>query len=1185
MSSDNEASEAVISKRASGRIRKQPDPYVSSPLASSAKRKRTNAVDDDRQMPDDYESEETEEEADEEPDEEEIRETKKRARKLKNAAPKSSAPKKPAQKKAKVGSAPLPFRGAAVTKRKTSRPAKKVNLADAEGADGLFAEVFASGNTLQDVAGQWLRRFHDHESSALAEVVNFVLRCAGSEGEVTDHDIEDPDGVTNKLDDLREEYQASNPTDYPLILKGKIATTFKDGVTGFFHALIKAMAVDGVLYDNPVLMENVQIWISTMSSAPNRSFRHTATVVSLWIVTALCEVARENVENIAVAQRQAETEKKKTNVNKARVKQIEQAAKEKTQALETIEPQLKDWFDVVFIHRYRDVDPVIRRDCMVALGDWVVTMPDMFFDGQHLRYLGWVLSDTSPATRGEVLKQLHRFYKSQDMMGGLKTFTEKFRPRMVEIATTDAETNVRVSGIELLNLLRENGLLEPDDIDAVGRLVFDADLKVRKAVAGFFAENINDLYTSKVDDIGGHDNLEEALPEADEDNFEAPRLEWLKVKSLAELLQSYDVDEALPSQVERSRADGSLSLHLGMGDSRFTLAADVLYEKVEEIREWQMLAGYLLFDHSTGRANGVSDDPLSQLKHESVLTEKEEATLIEVLHASVKHHLTEIAGKISAPKSKLTKRQKEQLEEEQEESARHLSNLIPKLLRKFGDVPSTAAAVLRVEAVLSLPALKNLRQDSATYGALLDDVRKQFMSHGTDEVLAPASDAILRAKSYGDLDDVTEEKVAALWEDVVNNLAELLNPKTITVRGAASFEELTALSNNILRILRLSNVWDCVPSLEDGTVAATTDASGADYQGAIDYIVALVQRAMPPASGPAPDPDDARLEDEIAARAAEAALFYVRWKLKNVIAAVTTSTSGVPPDELDALATRRDTYVANLEYALESRKASDEVSASLAGCVLDLYSSAMTLRDLRAKPGVSDDYTVLAMDMTPELQKQVLSVFAATEKNYAKLSGKRLEDATAGGEVDEDARNEDPMSDPESEDEDEDEPTQTQTQASQQRRETKLVNMLFAEQRLCALAGKIIHALIAGAMDYDVVRKRLERNKARLGHNFKEVLAYLDIEDMQKKKSQSRAKAKKPAINGGKGKAKADPKSNAIVADDEVEDEIEDPEAEDKEALRRRGLVDDDEREPEPEEAEEGGAQVEREDEESVLGD
>ncbi|TKA76710.1 hypothetical protein B0A55_03932 [Friedmanniomyces simplex] len=1176
---------SAVNKRASGRARKQPEAYASSPFTSSSKRKRDEtddvAADGDREMPGDYVSDDEEvEEGEDEPAEEELREQKRNARK-----PKTTEPTKPAQKKAKVNGASLPIRAATGGARKRApKKGRAANAADAEAAGGLYAEVFASGAAQEDIVGNWLRRFDTNDSGALTEIVNFVLRCAGCEGEVLEHDIEDPDGATNKLDDLRDEYQASNPTDYPLIAKGKAAGSFKQGMIGFFQSLVRAMAIKGVLYDTPMLMENVQTWVSTMSSAPNRSFRHTATVISLSIITALCGVARENSEDSARLQRQAETEKKKSRVNKDRVKSIEQNAKEKARALETIEPMMKDWFDVVFIHRYRDVDPIIRRDCVAALGDWITTMPDMFFDGQHLRYLGWVLSDTASTTRGEVIKQLHRVYKNKDLLGGLKTFTEKFRPRLVEVATTDAEINVRVSGIELLDLLRENGLLEPDDIDAVGRMIFDSDARVRKTVAAFFAENVNDLYGSKIDDLGGLESLEESLPETGDDNNDTPRLEWLKYKSLAEMLGSYDADDNLPSQIERSKSDGGLTLHLSGGDSRFTLAGDVLYEKVKEIKDWQALAGYLLFDLSDSGTNGVTDDALSQLKHETVLSEKEEAILLEVLNASSKRTLSGLAEQLKAPKTKLTARQKERLEEEQEEAARHLASLVPKLLKKFGDVPGTAAAVLRVESVLSLPSLRDMQQDSVTYAALLDDVRKQFMSHGTDEVLAPASNAILHAKLYGELDDMTEEKVTALWEDVISNLSELLTPATVTVRGASQFEELTALSSNLLRIVRLSSVSDCIPSFEDGSVTPASDAGEEEYHSVIDYIIALVQRAKP-ARGPAPDADEAALEDEVAARAADAALFYLRWKVKAIISAVTASNGAdVSMDELEALATRRDNYVTNLQSALEARKPGEEVSLVLASSLLEMYTSAAILRDLKPRPGMSDDYTALVMGFTPELQTLIMRVFTACEKNFAKLSGKKLEDAQV--DQDADAVDDDPMSDPESDDGD-DEPTQTQTQASQQRKEAKVLNTLLAEQKLCALTGKIIHALFADVMEDGPVHARLERNKTRLGPNFKEVVAYLNLDAAQKKgKAKSKVKSKgKPAVNGTTGrKGKAHPKSNAIVADDEVDDEIEDVDADDgEEALRRRELVDDDEPEPEQEEAEAvDGAHAE---EESVMGD
>ncbi|KAK0947093.1 cohesin complex subunit [Friedmanniomyces endolithicus] len=1187
---------SAVNKRASGRLRKQPEAHTSSPFSSSSKRKRDETdevnAEGDREMPDDYESDDEEvEEEDGEPAEEELREQKKKARRAKPAAS-----KRPTQKKTKVNGASLPYRSATegAQKRATKKGSAR-SAANAEAVGGLYAEVFGGSEAQDDVVGNWLKRFDADETVALAEIVNFILRCTGCEGEVSQHDIEDPDGMTNKLDDLRDEYQASNPTDYPLIAKGKAAGIFKQSLVGFFRSLVKAMAIKGVLYDNPILMENVQMWISTMSSAPDRSFRHTATLMALTIMTALCGVAREISEDSAKLSRQAETEKKKARVNQDRVKSIERNAKEKMRALETIEPMLKDWFDVVFIHRYRDVDPIIRRDCVAALGDLIVTMPDMFFDGQHLRYLGWVLSDTASTTRGEVIKQLHRVYKNKDLLGGLKTFTEKFRPRLVEVATTDAEISVRVSGIELLDQLRDSGLLEPDDVDAVGRMIFDSDARIRKTVAGFFAENVNDLSSSKIDDLGGLESLEESLPEAGDENNDTPRLEWLKYKSLAEMLGSYDADDNLPSQIERSKGDGGLALHLGSGDSRFSLAADALYEKLKEIKDWQALAGFLLLDNSDRNTNGVADDALLQFKSETVLAEKEEAILLEVLNASAKRALSGLAEQLKAPKTKLTARQREHLEEEQEEAARHLAGLVPKLLKKFGDVPSTAAAVLRVESVLSLPSLRDVPQDSAAYAARLDDVRKHFMSHGTDEVLAPASNAILHAKSYGELEDMTEEKIAALWEDVVSNLSELLNPATVAVRGALPYEELTALSNNLLRIVRLSSVSDCTPSLEDSSVTAAGGAGGEDYHGAIDYIIALIQRANP-ASGPTPDADEAALEDEIAARAAEAALTYLRWKIKAIISAVTTPNGpGVSMDDLELLATRRDAYVTNLQSALEARKPSEGVSLVLASSLLEMYTSAAILRDVKPRPGMSDDYTALVMAFTAELQTLILRVFAASEKGFAKLGGKKLEAGQLAREEEAEAVDDDPMSDPESEDEDDDEQTQTQTQTQTKlshRQEAKILATLLAEQKLCALTGKIIHALFADVLDAVPVRERLERNKSRLGPNFKEVVAYLDLEAAQKKEKKGKGRLRavgkgkdKGAVVNGKGKGKVHPKSNAMMAEEEeVEDEIED-EGDDEEALRRRGLVDDDDELGPEREVDEAAVDGAHADEESVMGD
>jgi len=48
----------------------------------------------------------------------------------------------------------------------------------------------------------------------------------------------------------------------------------------------------------------------------------------------------------------------------------------------------------VFVHRHRDAEPAIRSECIKALGMWMKMHPQRFLEGNHLRYIGWVLTDT-----------------------------------------------------------------------------------------------------------------------------------------------------------------------------------------------------------------------------------------------------------------------------------------------------------------------------------------------------------------------------------------------------------------------------------------------------------------------------------------------------------------------------------------------------------------------------------------------------------------------------------------------------------------------------------------------------------------------------------------------------------------------------------------------------------------------
>ena len=69
------------------------------------------------------------------------------------------------------------------------------------------ADVFASGDRLEDVAASWTARFKEHEARAAAEIVNLVLRAAGCDLRINEDDIADPDNAPSRVAEIQEEFQ------------------------------------------------------------------------------------------------------------------------------------------------------------------------------------------------------------------------------------------------------------------------------------------------------------------------------------------------------------------------------------------------------------------------------------------------------------------------------------------------------------------------------------------------------------------------------------------------------------------------------------------------------------------------------------------------------------------------------------------------------------------------------------------------------------------------------------------------------------------------------------------------------------------------------------------------------------------------------------------------------------------
>ena len=973
-----------------------------------------------------------------------------------------------------------------------------------------------------------MSRYEQHQANAMCDLINFVLKCTGCDLQVDLHDIEDPDNASNKLTDLQDEYHSLKITDYPLISRTKKNVSFRATMTGFFHALISTAHAAGVLYSDEALIENIQVWVTSMSSSAIRPFRHTATVISLSICNTMCSLAAELAENVARMMRQKASEQKKKTVNKARVADLEAKIAEGERKRVAAVNIVNDIYDTIYVNRYRDVDPKIRVECVAALGTWITTLPDTFFSGQYLRYLGWVLSDTSAPTRAEVIKQLCRMFKNKENASRLRAFTERFRPRLVEMATRDAEPNIRAATVELLDMIRGTGLLEPDDIDVIGKLIFDSELRVRKAVAKFFGESINDLFESAVEDLGGAESLEEVLGEEVEGDYEAPRLAWLKLACLAEVLQSYD-DSDDDQRVSQQMVVVE-SLEAGDGESRFSLAAQAIYQGVPEVQDWRVIAGYLLCDLSSLPTNVT--DAERAFKERCQLNEDQEALLLHVLNTAVRSRLGQAKESGTDKKGKKSKTRVQESHDTQESTAIHLAQILPLLLRKFGSEPATASAVLRLEHVLNLGIFQELRQDATNYSELLDDIKRQFLEHVDQTVLAEASSSLLHARSFEGLEEITERKLRDVWHDTIRRLRSVqLQPDTE--------DYLTNVCPTVRRIANLASISDCVSHLHWTPPSDPKMGSlpVGDTHSILLTILETYQVNEGFGSNRGGEPEEV---SELIVNAIKALLFYYMWHVRSLQAAVENST---PLPDVE----KGDEFRSALVAIMESRLGSDPVRFAAAGTYLDLYTLFATFRNIDyIDNNASDepfDIKSLAEHIPLSTQSLVLSIYTAAEKHFARKSHRTLE-PVPNDNVDVDSEPKD--SEDDEDDDDEDDGAAPRARAAK----------LLAEKQLCELAGKMVLATVGHVLDHrppddGQVRTRLARNKLRLGQNFKETVAFLEG---------------KKAVTGTKGekrnvKKKKKGKSEEIIEEEEDEDEdendevvVEDEEEGGEEDLRIREL-------------------------------
>ncbi|KIK96764.1 hypothetical protein PAXRUDRAFT_825621 [Paxillus rubicundulus Ve08.2h10] len=978
--------------RRSQRDRKQVKPFASG-SQSPNKRKRSSQADDDNELTELSELQDAQQEvnqedgdADEEGDQDD--------QDFNTPKPKKSAP---SRRKGK-SSGPPPAKKPRTTKSAAPKPPKlprqpKPRARKLKAADGdfdatkvatdtkiatdntLFNAILNPSAALQSTAEDFLDSLSQSAGAAQAELINCILRACGCNDSVDADEVLDYDGVVDSLDNFTEGLKQENSPIYPLTSKLLAFKRFRASLSELIERLILAAAELGSLYTSD-LITTLQTWVVAMSSSQIRSFRHTATVVALEVETALCQVAAAVEKEAEIVGRQREGERKRKAKNRptgVREKDLDGKAAEVRKRRTALAEYLKEIVDGVFVHRYRDLDPNIRTECVRAMAAWFTHYPAHFLDASYLRYVGWVLSDSSTPVRLEAVRALAAVYAQSEYVGSLTHFTERFKPRLLEMAGGDTELSVRTAVIGVLGAIDGHALLEDEERERMCLLVFDAEARVRKAVGGFVGGVLQELAEERVAVLAGRNK-----------NKAGEKVKARAgVKALAMLLVKWG--KALDRASEASEEESVLSGEGGSGSGRrihppsvggadprgrIALAVEALWDEVEALSDWEGILDVLLLDHSAGGDEDMDgNDSLVESARSGVdpalrLSEVEESVLLEVLVASLRR-----AKAVSASGKKG--------EEETVVSdiTRALIKGLPGLFIKYQTDEAHISDVLLIPPLMNLDLYLEMRMMNA-YASFWDDVTKQLLSHSSQTVLTKAVSVIRHFMAATSLTNTNSTKILELEDELATQLRDAVAGREEIEVASFTEDEVLALGAVCARICALAGSRDICAWMEED--------EGGKQSSAWDIVCALVERGRL----------GYKEEERMIEQGLHLLSLHIIWKARNL-----PDPNDTSPDSQNfrtTLQEQRDSLLEKLvEYVVgQQSNTAEGVRRTAFQNLMNLHilfcSSQATSLDGQALPTAP-----LALQLDEEVQHRCAGFIQATIEHYAEL----LEDGSAAQEV------------------------------------------------------------------------------------------------------------------------------------------------------------------------------------------
>lgn len=536
------------------------------------------------------------------------------------------------------------------------------------------------------------------------------------------------------------------------------------------------------------------------------------------------------------------------NNNRAKLNQLKQKSTNTRKKCDELEEFLSVFFNGIFVHRTRDVESVIRVECIKELCNWIQTYQSYFTDNSYLRFLGWAFNDQSGSVRSESIKSLIRLYKIEDVAQKLSVFTRRFKTRIEEMALYDVDVSVRVNTIQLCSALYK---LNIDILSANGRkelsnmIASDAP-RVRKSAAPFVKAMIDtNIINPLMQQVSNalSNTRSKGRRSAAAAAAETPvNKAWVHFKGLASFIVKHTAglaekeNSADDMQIDMESVSSSL---IEKRTAMITNIVEALWDQMSELQDYASMSDYLCRDHSrTQQQQQNGNDDQMDTGNTSIedcyrLNDEEETVLLNVFVVCIRTAITKGLDK-NMPEGRDKKKLDDAAfwEENKNEISRYLVQALPKLLTKHSDDTTRMSQLVCIPALMNLSVFSELRAEKQ-YEELLESLSRVYLGAISTDLLTNCADSLQHMTKNTGLLEINNIHLTELKEAVVNQVREACNGKDL-VTAHYTPALIHSISVSMLRLACLINFIDATAIMEDSQGMGTN---------VIEYVGALIDRA------------------------------------------------------------------------------------------------------------------------------------------------------------------------------------------------------------------------------------------------------------------------------------------------------------------------------------------------------